>query len=83
MNVNETTSLEELFKIAKVTATELKKDEKFIVKELFRGFEWERISKGTRSKLGAMFFSYSKNEGTGIITSLGKTPQNQQKYIKL
>ena len=82
MKITEETKLEELFVIAKDTVNEVKQGEQFIVKELFRGFEWNRIAKGDRTKLGGMFFSYVKNEATNI-KSLDKTAQNQQKYEKL
>ena len=83
MIINLNTSLIELFEIAKTTLEETEKDEVFTVKELFRGFEWNRISKGNRTKLGSMFFLFSKNQGSSIIISIEKTLQNQQKYRKL
>lgn len=83
MNINVNTSLENLFKIATDAVNEINSEGQFIVKDLFRGFEWNRISKGNRTKLGGMFFNYSKNEGSGVIRGIGKTPQNQQKYEKL
>jgi len=54
-----------------------------IAKDLFRSFEWNRIDVGNRSRLGAMFFNFSKNDDKLIIVRIGKTPQNQQKYRKL
>lgn len=83
MQINVKISLKELFKIAKVTVNELEQGEEFIVKELFRGFEWNRIAKSSRTKLGGMFFSFAKNEGNNDILAIEKTAQNQQKYRKL
>lgn len=83
MNVNNNTSLDELFSITKDTITEVNSGEEFIVRDLFRGFEWNRIAKGNRTKLGAMVFSYANHEGSNIIEPLGKTPQNQQRYKKI
>lgn len=82
--VNEKTSLEDLLSIVIDTLDEVNTGEIFIVKELFRGFEWNRIGKGNRTKLGSMVFAYANgDEGSTVIQSLDKTPQNQQKYKKL
>ena len=83
MKINGNTSLNELFKNAKKTVNEVEEDEEFIVKDLFTGFEWKRIDIGNRSKLGAMFFNFSKHDDKLIIVGIGKTTQNQQKYRKL
>lgn len=83
MGVDSNTSLKELMSIARETVTELRQGEQFLVKDLFRGFEWNRIAKGDRTKLGSMFFNYAVNEGSTLILPLGKTPQNQQMYKKL
>ena len=83
MNVTINTSLDELFTIVKNTLNELNSGEEFIVKDFFRGFEWNRIGKGNRTKLGSMVFNFANHEGSTIIAPLDKTPQNQQKYKKL
>lgn len=83
MIVTNNTSLQDLFNESVNTLSDLQSGEVFIVKQLFRGFEWERIAKGNRTKLGSMFFSYANNNGSSIIKPLGKTPQNQQQYLKL
>lgn len=83
MKINCNTSLNELFKNAKETLNQVEEDEEFIVKDLFTGFEWNRIDIGNRSKLGAMFFNFSKHDDKLIIVGIGKTTQNQQKYRKL
>ncbi|MEG1415619.1 MAG: DUF1413 domain-containing protein [Clostridium sp.] len=80
--ITKSTSLEDLFNQAVGTLSDLEPGEIFIVKQLFRGFEWERIEKGNRTKLGSMFFSYANNAGAEIIVPLNKTAQNQQRYEK-
>lgn len=77
------TSLQDLFNESVNALSDLQPGEIFIVKQLFRGFEWERINKGNRTKLGSMFFNYANNTGSNIIQPLGKTSQNQQQYKKL
>ena len=81
--VNQNTTLEQLFHIVIATLGDVESGEIFIVKELFRGFEWNRISKSNRIKLGSMVFAYATHEGVQSIEPLDKTPQNQQKYKKL
>ena len=36
----------------------LKKDEVFLVKDLFKGYEWNRIPRKTRLLLGTLFLNY-------------------------
>jgi hypothetical protein len=83
MKIDCNTSLKDLLQIAKGAMNELQESEEFIVKDLFRSFEWNRIDVGNRSRLGAMFFNFSKNDDKLIIVGIGKTAQNQQKYRKL
>ena len=83
MIVNQNTTLDQLFLIVQVTLNELNSGEEFIVKDLFKGFEWNRIPKGNRTRLGSMVFNFANNEGSDIIEILGKTPQNQQIYKKI
>ena len=82
--VNENTSLQELYDIVISTLAEVMEGELFIVKELFRGFEWNRIPKSYRTKLGAMVLVFANSEeGSLLIEPIKKTPQNQQIYKKL
>ncbi|WP_079913055.1 single-stranded DNA-binding protein [Paenibacillus sp. 32352] len=83
MRIDSNTSLQDLMDVAKKTITELDQGEEFLVKDLFRGFEWNRIGKGDRTKLGSMFYNYVLNHASTIINPLGKTAQNQQRYEKL
>ena len=82
--IDKNTNLHTLFEIAMSTLNEVDSGEIFIVRDLFRGFEWARIPKGERTKLGSMVFAYANGDiGSAIIEPVGKTPQNQQKYKKL
>ncbi len=76
-------SISNLLEVAQSTLKELHAGEQFIVKDLFRGFEWNRIYKGDRTRLGSSFYAWALAEGKSSIQSLGKTPQNQQIYEKL
>ncbi|WMJ22898.1 DUF1413 domain-containing protein [Paludicola sp. MB14-C6] len=83
MIITANTDLQTLLTYALTYLTDVETDETFIVKDLFRGFEWHRIFVGNRTKLGSMFFTYAQNQGAHLMTPLGKTPQNQQIYKKL
>ena len=81
--VTKDTTLNELFDTACLSAdTIVEADESFMVKDLFRGVEWNRVPKGLRTKLGAMFFAYVNGAAKDSFMPIGKTPQNQQIYKK-
>jgi len=80
MLITSTTTLQELFDHACSSVNEVLPDEKFLVKDLFKGIEWNRIPKGFRTKLGSMFLNYIKGEASTRFEILNKTPQNQQIY---
>ena len=54
-------------------------DEVFLVKDLFKGYEWNRISRSNRLLLGTLFLNYVNTKSTRIIP-LDKTSSGQQKY---
>lgn len=83
MIITSNTSLQDLLNESINTLSDLQSGEIFTVKQLFRGFEWERISKGNRTKLGSQFSNYAINAGSSIIQQLKKTSQNEQQYKKL
>jgi hypothetical protein len=60
----------------------LNSGEVFLVKELFKGYEWNRLGRGERLNLGTLFINEVKNNLSLGITALDKTASNQQKYQK-
>jgi len=80
--ITSSTPLPDLFAYASSEINNLNSGEEFRVKDLFVGYQWKRIPKGNRTKLGGMFFSFAQNRGITQIDILGKTPQNQQCYRK-
>jgi hypothetical protein len=60
----------------------IKKGEEFLVRELFRGYEWNRIGRSERLLLGTLFLNYIRKNGEGIEPA-EKTSSGQQKYRKL
>lgn len=58
--------------------------EKFLVKDLFKGYEWNRLSINERRNLGRYFIDKSINHylKNGDIIALDKNNANQQIYQK-
>ncbi len=49
------------------------------MKDLFKGYEWNRISLNDRLLLGTLFLNYI-NKTNGKIKAIEKTSSGQQKY---
>jgi len=71
----------ELLNYATSEAKNVKIDEVFLVKDLFKGYEWNRIPRKDRLLLGTLFLNYIKKEKISIIP-IEKTSSGQQKYKK-
>lgn len=54
-------------------------NEIFLVRDLFKGYEWNRISRSDRLLLGTLFLNYVHTTGTHL-TPIEKTSSGQQKY---
>lgn len=80
--ITHNTPLTDLITYAQAEIQNLLVGEEFMVKDLFLGYEWNRIDKGNRTRLGSSFFTFAQGVGAAQITPLGKTPQNQQRYKK-
>lgn len=70
----------ELLKEATAQLENMQSGEVFIVKDLFRGYMWNRYPKNERLLLGTLFLHYIKTELTDKIILDGKNSSNQQKY---
>ena len=82
MPITNKTPLAKLITYAQAEIGNLLVDEEFMVKDLFLGYEWNRIDIGNRTSLGRLFFAFADGPGAAQISPLGKTPQNQQIYRK-
>jgi hypothetical protein len=56
--------------------------EEFLVKDLFKGYEWNRIPRKDRLLLGTLFLNYVNKTNNKII-AVEKTSSNQQKYKRI
>ncbi len=60
----------------------LNSEEVFLVKDLFRGYEWNRIDRTARLNLGILFKNEVLQRPELGIEMLDKTSSDQQKYRK-
>lgn len=65
--------------LAKNEIINLKVDEVFTLKDLYKGYQWNRISRGDRIMLGTLFLNFAKS--TKNIHHLGKNNSGQQSYM--
>jgi len=71
----------ELLLRAEKEADYLNEGEIFLVKDLFKGYEWNRIPLKDRLLLGTLFLNFVNKTG-GSIVAFEKTSSKQQKYRK-
>jgi len=72
-------TVNQLSEIAKNEKINLEPGEIFLVRDLFKGHEWNRISRSEKLLLGTFFLSLVKNTDTNI-SIIAKTSSDQQKY---
>lgn len=72
----------DLLVLAQKETQELDIDEVFLVKDLFKGYLWNRIPIKVRLLLGTLFLNFVNKTG-GSIVAIEKTSSNQQKYKKV
>lgn len=60
----------------------VKRGEEFLLRELFKGYEWNRIPHKYRLLLGTLFLDYVNRELITVVPTK-KTSSNQQKYKKI
>jgi len=56
--------------------------EVFLVKDLFKGYVWNRIPRKDRLLLGILFLN-QVNKMKGNIYAIEKTSSNQQRYMRI
>lgn len=54
----------------------------FLVKDLFKGYEWNRVPHNDRLLLGTLFLNYV-NKTRGNIQAIEKTSSGQQRYKRI
>lgn len=75
-------SVNELMEIGKSELSNILLEEVFLVRDLFKGYEWNRISRSDRLLLGTLFLNYIKTNNTGVIP-IEKTSSGQQRYKRI
>lgn len=59
-------------------------NETFLVKDLFKGYEWNRLAIGERRSLGSLFLNEVRNGRLqNKVLASDKSSANQQLYIKV
>ncbi len=71
-----------LLEIAIQETKRLHKDEIFLLKDLFKGYEWNRIPRNERLLLGTLFLNHMNKEQLDVQV-IEKTSSGQQRYRKL
>lgn len=69
----------ELLEYSVAEANKMFTDEIFLIRDLFKGYEWNRIPRNDRLLLGTLFLNYVKREKLKIVP-IEKTSSGQQKY---
>ncbi len=72
----------QLLNLAILELSKLNSGESFLVKDLFKGYEWNRIPRSSRLLLGTLFLNAINADTNLGIIALEKTSSNQQKYMK-
>ncbi len=72
----------ELLKKAIEETQNLNENELFLVKDLFKGYSWNRIQRKDRLLIGTLFLHYV-NHNSDYLKAITKTSSKQQQYIKI
>lgn len=73
-------NVNDLLDNAKDELTNLLRGEVFLLRDLFKGYEWNRISRSDRLLLGTLFLNYIKTVDIGVVP-IEKTSSGQQRYV--
>ncbi len=72
-------TVNEMVNLAITETKKLHSGEVFLVRELFKGYEWNRISRSDRLLIGILFLNQINSSQSNIIV-IEKTSSGQQKY---
>lgn len=72
---------EKIIKKAWQETKNLKEGEVFLLKDLFKGYKWNRLEMEMRSSLGRLFLEKVKKKKS--VEAIEKTSSYQQQYRKL
>jgi hypothetical protein len=72
-------NINDLLAIAISEISNIGSDEIFLLRDLFKGYEWNRISRSDRLLLGTLFLNYI-NTANNEVTPIEKTSSGQQRY---
>lgn len=72
---------EKIIKKAWQETKNLKEGEVFLLKDLFKGYKWNRLEMEMRSSLGRLFLE--KVQKKNSVEAIEKTSSHQQQYRKL
>ncbi len=70
-----------ILKTALIETKNLRAGETFLVKDLFKGYLWNRIPRDDRLLLGSLFLSHVSNHDCQISV-IHKGASGQQRYMK-
>lgn len=73
----------ELLEEAIEETKKINRGEVFLVKELFKGYIWNRIPRKDRLLLGTLFLNQVNKMNGKDIRAIEKTSSNQQRYEKV
>ena len=68
---------------ARVATGFIPKNHIFVLKDLFDGISWSRLTRGEKLELGRQFKYYVVHNKIPLITYYGKAQNNSAQYIKL
>ena len=67
---------------ARESIAKMSKGTVFVAKDLFEGYEWNRLSRGDKLSFGKTFKNSVTNGAFAEIMYLGKRDNNSAEYIK-
>ncbi len=74
-------NVNELLEMAINETDNLCESEVFLIKDLFKGYIWNRVPRRDRLRLGILFLNHIQKVN-GVIKAIEKTSSKQQRYQK-